>query len=101
MGSPGGATIITTVLQTLVNRLDFGMTLPQAIAAARVSERNGASSQAEPGFATTELTALGHTFSATPEIGAATGVEFLRDGRVLAAAEPTRRGGGSAGVVRP
>ena len=101
VGSPGGATIITTVLQTLVNRLDLGMTLPEAIAAARVSERNGASSQAEPAFATTGLIALGHTFSATPEIGAATGVEFLRDGRVLAAAEPTRRGGGSAGVVRP
>ena len=66
-----------------------------------MSERNGASSQAEPAFATTGLIALGHTFSATPEIGAATGVEFLRDGRVLAAAEPTRRGGGSAGVVRP
>ncbi|MFN8078882.1 MAG: gamma-glutamyltransferase [Kineosporiaceae bacterium] len=101
VGSPGGATIITTVLQTLLNRLDFGMTLPQAIAAPRVSERNGTSSQAEPGFATAGLAALGHTFSAAPEIGAATGVELLRDGRVLAAAEPTRRGGGSAGVVRP
>ena len=30
---PGGSTIITTVLQTLVNDVDFGMTLPQAIAA--------------------------------------------------------------------
>jgi gamma-glutamyltranspeptidase/glutathione hydrolase len=37
----------------------------------------------------------------TPEIGAATGVEFLSDGRVLAAAEPVRRGGGSAAVVKP
>jgi gamma-glutamyltranspeptidase/glutathione hydrolase len=30
-----------------------------------------------------------------------TGVEFLPDGQVVAAAEPVRRGGGSAAVVRP
>jgi gamma-glutamyltranspeptidase / glutathione hydrolase len=35
------------------------------------------------------------------EIGAVTGLEFLSGGRVLAAAEPVRRGGGSAAVVRP
>ena len=35
IGSPGGSTIITTVLQMLINRLDLGMTLPQAIAAPR------------------------------------------------------------------
>ena len=37
---PGGATIITTVLQILVNRLILGMTLPEAIAAPRASQRN-------------------------------------------------------------
>ncbi len=36
-----------------------------------------------------------------PEIGAATGIEFLSGGGVLAAAEPTRRGGGSAMVEVP
>jgi gamma-glutamyltranspeptidase/glutathione hydrolase len=35
------------------------------------------------------------------EIGAATGVEFLPRGRLLAAAEPVRRGTGSAAVVWP
>ncbi len=35
VGSPGGSTIITTVLQTLVNRIDLGMTLPEAVAAPR------------------------------------------------------------------
>jgi gamma-glutamyltranspeptidase / glutathione hydrolase len=43
----------------------------------------------------------GQAFSSTPEIGAATGIEFLSDGRVLAAAERTRRGGGSAMVEQP
>ncbi len=99
VGSPGGATIITTVLQTLIGRLDLGLTLPQAIAAPRASSRNGVV-QAEPAFDTAPLIALGHTFSSTPEIGAAVGLEVLRGGKVLAAAEPVRRGGGSAGVVR-
>src|SRR5262249_23917909 len=35
IGSPGGATIITTVLQILINHVDFGMSLPDAIAAPR------------------------------------------------------------------
>ena len=50
VGSPGGSTIITTVLQTLVNRLDFGMSLPEAVAAPRASQRNTASVSAEPAF---------------------------------------------------
>ncbi len=105
LGSPGGSTIITTVLQILVNRLDFGMTLPEAIAATRISQRNSATTQAEAAFLPTAeaggLKALGHAFSSTPEIGAATGIEFLGGGVAQAAAEPVRRGGGSAMVVTP
>ncbi|WP_373314378.1 gamma-glutamyltransferase [Catellatospora coxensis] len=103
VGTPGGSTIITTVLQILVNRLDLGMTLPEAVAAARATQRNTAAVLAEADFAPEipGLTALGHTFAASPEIGAATGIEFLSHGRMLAAAEPVRRGGGSAGVVWP
>ena len=105
LGSPGGATIITTVLQLLLERLDLGRTLPGAIATARLSQRNSATTQAEPAFfATPERTALEarrEAFSSTPEIGAATGIEFLTGGLVLAAAEPVRRGGGSAMVEQP
>jgi gamma-glutamyltranspeptidase/glutathione hydrolase len=105
VGSPGGSTIITTVLQILVDRVDLGLTLPQAIADPRLSQRNTSTTQVEPSFlATAEATALsarGHVFSTTPEIGAATGIEFLTGGQLLAAAEPVRRGGGSAMVVSP
>ena len=105
LGSPGGASIITTVLQMLLERLDLGRTLPGAIATARISQRNSSTTQAEPAFFGTPersaLEALGEKFSSTPEIGAATGIEFLSDGMVLAAAEPVRRGGGSAMVVVP
>jgi gamma-glutamyltranspeptidase/glutathione hydrolase len=102
LGSPGGATIITTVLQTLVNRVDRVMDLAEAIAAPRASSRNGAAVDAEPAFlaaSAAPLEALGHAFAEVPEIGAATGVEFLPGGLLLAAAEPSRRGGGAAGVV--
>ncbi|OKJ15866.1 gamma-glutamyltransferase [Kitasatospora sp. CB01950] len=105
VGSPGGATIITTVLQVLTGRIDRGLTLEQAIAAPRASQRNTAATQAEPAFLASpeaaQLQAMGHVFSSTPEIGAATGIERLPDGRWLAAAEPVRRGGGSAAVVHP
>ncbi|MQS15160.1 gamma-glutamyltransferase [Streptomyces kaniharaensis] len=104
-GSPGGATIITTTLQVLLGRLDRGLSLEQAIAAPRASQRNSAATQAEPGFLAlperSALEALGHRFATVNEIGAATGVERLPDGRWAAAAEPARRGGGSAAVVRP
>ena len=53
LGSPGGSTIITTVLQVLINDLDFGMTLPEAIAAPRASQRNTAQTSAEPAFLST------------------------------------------------
>jgi gamma-glutamyltranspeptidase/glutathione hydrolase len=106
IGSPGGSMIITTVLQILLERLDLGATLPEAIARPRASQRNTASTIAEPAFvASPEGRALadvyGHTFGTQAEIGAATGLEFLPKRRVLAAAEPVRRGGGSAMVERP
>jgi gamma-glutamyltranspeptidase / glutathione hydrolase len=105
LGSPGGSMIITTVLQVLLERLDLGATLPQAIASPRASQRNTVTTVAEPAFTSspdaTALEGRGHVFSSTPEIGAVTGIEFLGGDRVLAAAEPVRRGGGSAMVERP
>jgi gamma-glutamyltranspeptidase/glutathione hydrolase len=105
VGSPGGSTIITTVLQILLDVVDLGADLPDAIADPRATQRNTATTTAEPAFIASAdaagLIARGHTFSATAEIGAATGIQFLDDGTVIAAAEPTRRGGGSAMVERP
>jgi gamma-glutamyltranspeptidase / glutathione hydrolase len=103
VGSPGGSTIPPTVLQVLFERLDLDATLPQAIARPRAAQRNGATTTAENEFVDSSegaaLEARGHEFTRTSEIGAVTGIEFLRDGGTLAAAEPTRRGGGSAAVV--
>jgi gamma-glutamyltranspeptidase / glutathione hydrolase len=105
VGSPGGSTIITTVLQILLDRLDFGMSLPDAIAAPRASQRNSPT-VAEPAFLDQYGSPLGQRFGQTfgapmSEIGAATGIEILPNGELEAAAEPIRRGGGAAAVVCP
>ena len=104
LGSPGGSTIITTVLQLLVDRLDLGATLPEAIAAPRATQRNTATTLAEAAFLSSPegqelVSTYKQVLALTGEIGAATGIDFLRDGRVVAAAEPVRRGGGSAMIA--
>ncbi|MFC6881253.1 MULTISPECIES: gamma-glutamyltransferase [Actinomadura] len=109
LGTPGGSTIITTVLQILLNRIDLGMDLPAALAAPRATQRNTPQVFAEPAFIERygrALAARGHRLEAFPGppqgvIGAATALEILRPGVVQAVAEPVRRGGGSALVVRP
>jgi len=108
IGSPGGATIITTVSQVLLNRIDLREPLPNAIALPRASQRNSANTEAEPGFIASQIgrdlaSLYGQRFTPTTgagEIGAVAAIEFKGGNRYLAAAEPVRRGGGSAMVVR-
>jgi gamma-glutamyltranspeptidase/glutathione hydrolase len=112
IGSPGGATIITTVLQTLLDQIDFRMTLPEAIEAPRASNTNSATTNAEPAFIAQygpALTALGEKLVQSPQqqpllspsIGLAAGLVFLPHHRIETATEAWRSGGGSAMVVRP
>jgi gamma-glutamyltranspeptidase/glutathione hydrolase len=121
LGTPGGATIITTVLQILVNRIDLGMTLPEAVAAPRASQRNTAGvddptpetprTPAEPAFVEEysdllaeyghELVPSGDALTSAAEIGAAAAIEADASGRLTAVAEPVRRGGGTGLVVHP
>ena len=104
LGSPGGSTIITTVLQVLIERMDLGKSLPDAIASPRAAQRNTPAVSGEPGFnGSPEAEVLrqrGHAFANGGEIGAVTAIEFLGGGKVLAAAEPVRRGGGAALVQK-
>jgi gamma-glutamyltranspeptidase/glutathione hydrolase len=107
IGSPGGATIITTVLQTIVNYVDLGMRMDQAIDAPRLSQRNSKETSVEPGFAGTAqakaLEAFGHKWEANPppeEIGAANAIVFNPDGTVTAVSEGHRHGVGTALVQK-
>jgi gamma-glutamyltranspeptidase / glutathione hydrolase len=114
VGAAGGSTIITTILQIILNHVDFGMSLPAALAAPRVSQTNSSTSLAEPGFYYSALRGqltqqFGEQFTlATGPIlpldhypGDATALQFLGHGRDEAIAEPVRLGGGSALVVNP
>ena len=111
IGAAGGSTIIETVVQTLINHVDFGMSLPDALAAPRVAQTNSSSntSQAEPDFYNSQLaqqltSQYGEKFSlATGPIlpldnypGDATALQLLGHGQAEAIAEPVRLGGGSA-----
>ncbi len=105
IGSPGGATIVTTVLQTIFNHIDLGMEMPAALNAPRISERNGQATSIEPGFADSmqarALERFGQRWDASAEdIGAANAIVFNPDGTVTAVSEGKRHGVGSALVQK-
>lgn len=105
IGSPGGSTIITTVLQTIVNHVDFGMPMDEALNAPRISQRNAATSSVEPGFKAgaqaRALAPFGQRWDAEEEeIGAANALLFNADGTVIAVSEGKRHGVGTALVQR-
>ena len=114
VGAAGGSTIITTILQIILNHVDLRLSLPAALAAPRVSQTNSATSLAEPAFYDSALaqqltSQYGEKFSlATGPIlpldnypGDATALQILGHGRAEAIAEPVGLGGGSALVVNP
>src|SRR3984957_17706506 len=114
VGAAGGSTIIETILQIIMNHVDFGMSLPAALAAPRVAQTNSASSLAEPAFYNSALASqltsqFGEKFTlATGPIlpldnypGDATALQILGHGVAESIAEPVRLGGGSALVVHP
>ncbi len=111
IGAAGGSTIIETVVQTLINHVDFGMTMPDALDAPRVAQTNSSSntSLAEPDFYNSQLaqqltSQYGEKFAlATGPIlpldnypGDATALQMLGHGQAEAVAEGVRLGGGSA-----
>jgi gamma-glutamyltranspeptidase / glutathione hydrolase len=111
LGAAGGSTIIGNVVGMLVNRIDLREPLTNALAAPRVVERNTSRSQAEDAFINSPLGrdlagVYGHQFTRPDkplfEIGASTALEIRgrHKRKFIAVAEPVRRGGGSAGVVR-
>jgi gamma-glutamyltranspeptidase/glutathione hydrolase len=104
-GSPGGATIINSVLNVAMNLIDHGMTVQDAINAPRISvTAAGGSISAEPGIpqATIDgLRALGHTVITGAEIGAVQAVVVdQHTGKQYGGAD-SRREGTVIGLPRP
>ncbi len=100
-GSPGGATIITTVAQIISNVVDFKMSVGAATAAPRLHhqhlpdtlyyERGGLSRETAAA-----IRALGHTVQERPDYqGDTQSIAVLENGTLVGVADP-RRGGAAA-----
>lgn len=99
VGAPGGSTIITTVLQVLLNHLVYGMDLRQAIAAPRIHHQWQPDALLVEPFGLDpltqrDLTQRGYQLKEREPWGNANGIAVLSDGSLEGAADP--RGEGSA-----
>jgi gamma-glutamyltranspeptidase/glutathione hydrolase len=98
-GSPGGSTIITTVLQSILNVIDYGMNVQQAVDAPRFHHQWLPDTvMVEPGYLTPETQAkleeMGYNFHPIAAIGADEAI-LVTDG-VLQGANDRRRPAGLA-----
>jgi len=101
LGSPGGATIISTLAQVISNVVDHGMRLPQAIRAPRVHHQGQPDTLFyEPGglrgAAVAMLEAMGHATSERSDYSGEVNAIEVRAGHHVGVADP-RRGGGASG----
>jgi gamma-glutamyltranspeptidase/glutathione hydrolase len=99
VGSPGGSTIITSVFQTILNVIDHGMTMQQAVSAKRFHHQwRPDLIQYEPeamdSLKVTKLLSMGHFLKKTGKIGRVDAILFWPDGRMEGGADP--RGDDSA-----
>ena len=96
LGAPGGTQIVMGVLQAILNVVDFGMTMGEAVSAPRFSSTSNAIdvSNRIPRFVTRELEAQGYPVIRNPfghTIGWVHGIRILPD-RLDGAADPGRDG---------
>ena len=93
VGTPGGTTIITSVFQTILNVIDHGMTMQEAVTAPRFH------SQWAPDVVFTEpkafkpndslqLVKKGHQFKSRGRYGAVDAIRVLKNGKLEGGADP-------------
>jgi len=95
LGSPGASRIPTAILQTVINVVDFGMSLEEAVLAPRFHAENDLFAY-EAGASTTDLDGYERVLSyETPNMffGGVNAVRRTPAGRFEAAADPRRSGG--------
>jgi gamma-glutamyltranspeptidase/glutathione hydrolase len=89
LGLPGGKRIFPSAMQALINLIDHGMSLQEAVEAPRVwTEGNALEVEpAVPESVRAKLTAMGHRVQVMPTVaGGMNGIEFHDDGRMSGAA---------------
>jgi gamma-glutamyltranspeptidase/glutathione hydrolase len=93
-GTPGGSTIIDTVLQIIVNAVDFRLNVEEATHQPRIFQDAGDSLRVEPNFNPDTVAALrarGHRITSDETMGSAQSI-MIQDGLFLGAADPRRPG---------
>lgn len=102
VGTPGGSTIITSVFQTILNVIDHGMGMQDAVNAKkihsqwlpdRVHGEDGSMSMAD----STTLAKMGHEVRLGRSLGRMACILVLEDGRLEGGADFTRADNASAG----
>lgn len=98
-GSPGGSTIPTSVLQVLINVIDYGMNITQAVDSGRfhhqwLPDQISYEAKSLPPSAMEGLDKAGHKLSERKSIGRVNAIMIMPDGKK--AGGPDRRGKNSA-----
>ncbi|QDA61194.1 gamma-glutamyltransferase [Hymenobacter jejuensis] len=93
IGTPGGSTIITSVLQGIINTLDYGMNAQQAVAAPRLHhqwlpDQIDAEEKALLPAAADTLRRRGYTINPGGKWGRMEEIRVLPDGRLEGGADP-------------
>ncbi|MFO7616622.1 MAG: gamma-glutamyltransferase [Bacteroidales bacterium] len=93
VGSPGGSTIITSVFQTIMNVVDHGMTMQEAVAAKRfhhqwLPDLIQHEPEAFDSLTMEQLAAKGHQFRRINAIGRVDAILVLSDGTYEGGADP-------------
>lgn len=96
-GSPGGSRIISTTLQVIMNVIDHGMNIQEAVNAARIHHQWLPDEiRVEEGISADTvriLAGMGHRVSVKNTMGAASSILIDNDGgKIYGAADPRRRG---------
>lgn len=91
LGSPGGSTIITSVFQVFINVAEYGMDLPEAVAAKRFHHQwlpNTIMTEADMVIDTMALKAMGHVIDPKQRIGLVKAIHVLPEGGLSVSGDP-------------
>ncbi len=102
VGSPGGPTIITSVLQTIINVVEYGMEPEDAVIEPRIYSNNLNSYRYEEGIpreVIEQLNSMGHQFGTSPTtIGNVQSILLDHETGLLKGVADHRRNGAAIGV---
>ncbi|NLY78662.1 MAG: gamma-glutamyltransferase [Lysinibacillus sp.] len=102
VGSPGGPTIITSVLQTIINYIEYDMSLEDAVLEPRIYTNNLNSYRYEEGISADvikKLNEMGHSFGDTPtNIGNVQSISIDHKKGIFKGVADDTRNGSSIGI---